>query len=100
MDNHARGAQRASSVHRTQAEAVVPGRRLALKSGGAELVTYGADGRVRSADSIGAAALDERRRSGQLTPRPTTRGTRVDARPSAIGGIDLDAEPMRTPARR
>lgn len=72
------GSQRASSVHSTQAEAVAAGRRLALKSGGAEVVTHGADGRIRSSDSIGAAALDERKRSGQLTPRRPARAPRSD----------------------
>lgn len=70
------GAERASSVHRTQAEAVNAGRRLALKSGGAEVVTHRADGRIRSSDSIGAAMLDERKRSGLAMPKPAPRAPR------------------------
>ncbi|MGI8804315.1 MAG: DUF2188 domain-containing protein [Thermoleophilaceae bacterium] len=56
------GAKRASSSHKTQAEAVAAGRRLALKSGGAEVVVHRSDGRVRDVDTVGAAKLDALKR--------------------------------------
>jgi hypothetical protein len=70
------GAQRVTSVHRTQAEAVATARRRALKSGGAEVVVHRADGRIRHVDTVGAATLDELKRSGQVTPRPPVRAPR------------------------
>jgi hypothetical protein len=70
------GSRRTSSIHPTQAEAVAAGRRLALKSGGAEVVTHSADGRIRSSDSIGAAALDERKRSRQVAETGSPRAPR------------------------
>jgi len=70
------GAQRATSVHRTQADAVAAARRLALKSGGAEVVVHRADGRIRDIDTVGAATLDELKRSGQVRPRPQARAPR------------------------
>ena len=72
------GVQRAESVHRTQADAVAAARRLALKSGGAEVVVHRADGRIRGVDTVGAAALDELKRSGKATPRSSTRAPRVE----------------------
>jgi hypothetical protein len=72
------GAERASSVHRTQADAIAAGRRLALKSGGADVVVHGADGRVRARDSVGAARLDELKRSGRATERPPARAPRSE----------------------
>ena len=75
----AAGTQGATSVHRTQADAVAAARRRALKSGGAEIVVHRADGRIRDADAVGAAALDERKRSGQVKRRrPSARAPRSD----------------------
>jgi len=53
-----------------------PGRRLALKSGGAELVVHSADGRIRERDTVGATTLDNLKPSGQVTPRPPARAPR------------------------
>jgi len=72
------GAERAASVHRTQAEAIAAGRRLALKSGGAELVVHSADGRIRERDTVGATTLDNLKPSGQVTPRPPARAPRSE----------------------
>lgn len=71
---------RASSVHRTQAEAVAAGRRLALKSGGAEIVVHTADGRIRDRDTVGAATLDELKREGRayVSQRPFPRAPRSE----------------------
>jgi hypothetical protein len=74
----AAGTQGATSVHRTQADAVAAARRRALKSGGAEIVVHRADGRIRDADALGAAALDERKRSGQVKRRPSARAPRSE----------------------
>ncbi len=73
-------ADRASSVHRTQAEAVAAGRRLALKSGGAEIVVHTADGRIRDRDTVGAATLDELKREGRayVSQRPSPRAPRSE----------------------
>lgn len=71
------GAARASSVHSTRAEAVAAARRFALKSGGAEVVTHRADGRIASADTVGAATLDELKRLGRVAP-PPPRAPRTD----------------------
>ncbi len=46
------GSARASSVHRTQHEAIDAGRGLAQRSR-SELVIHRADGRIRDADSFG-----------------------------------------------
>ncbi|MED5603131.1 MAG: DUF2188 domain-containing protein [Pseudomonadota bacterium] len=46
------GSSRASSVHRTQAEAMRQGRDMA-KQDRVELVTHGRDGRIRDSDSYG-----------------------------------------------
>lgn len=59
------GAGGDASVHKTQAEAVAAGRRLALKSGGAEVVVHRADGRIRDRDRVGAARIDARTTQGQ-----------------------------------
>lgn len=72
------GGQRATSVHRTQADAVAAARRLALKSGGAEVVVHRADGRIRNVDTVGAATLDELKGSGQVRPRPPARAPRSE----------------------
>lgn len=72
------GTQRATSIHRTQADAVAAARRLALKSGGAEVVVHRADGRIRDVDTVGAAALDELKRSGETARRPPARARRSE----------------------
>lgn len=72
------GSERASSVHRTQDDAVAAGRRLALKSGGAEIVVHRADGRIREREIIGAATLDESKRSGRGRQRPAARAPRSE----------------------
>ena len=46
------GSSRASSVHRTQAEAIRQGREMA-KQDRVELVAHGRDGRIRDSDSYG-----------------------------------------------
>lgn len=65
-------------MHRTQADAIAAARRLALKSGGADVVVHGADGRIRERDTVGAATLDELKRSGQVTQRPPARAPRSE----------------------
>jgi hypothetical protein len=71
-------ARRATSVHRTQAEAVAAARRLALRSGGAEVVARGADGQIRDVDTVGAAAFDELKRSGRVEAEPQVRAPRSE----------------------
>lgn len=88
-------ADRASSVHPTQAEAVAAGRRLALKSGGAEIVVHAADGRIRDRVAVGAATLDELKRGGRTSgsqrppPRaPRSEGSRTTLRlPDALAAV-------------
>ena len=46
------GSQRASSVHRTQREAIDAGREIA-RNQGTELFIHGKDGRIRERDSHG-----------------------------------------------
>lgn len=46
------GSQRASSVHRTQKEAINAGRDIA-RNQGTELLVHGRDGRIRERDSHG-----------------------------------------------
>lgn len=46
------GAERASSVHRTQAQAENAGRKTA-KAEGSELRIHGRDGKIRDSDSFG-----------------------------------------------
>ena len=46
------GSQRASSVHRTQQEAIDSGRAIA-RNQGTELFIHGRDGRIRDRDSHG-----------------------------------------------
>lgn len=46
------GNQKATSVHRTQAQAEQAGRQIAQNQG-SELITHGRDGRIRSKDSFG-----------------------------------------------
>jgi len=93
------GVERAASVHPTQAEAVAAARRLALKSGGAEVVIHRADGRIRDRDTIGAAEIDERKELGAATGQPAGRirdGTSRPARPAArdlSGGASVRRAP-------
>ena len=70
------GSRPAASVHRTQAEAVAAARRLALRSGGAEVVVHRADGRIRDVDTVGAATLDELKQSGRGVAQPQPRAPR------------------------
>jgi hypothetical protein len=63
-------------VHRTRVAAVAAGRRYALKSGGAEVVIHGADGRVQGVDPVGAATLERLERGGEVTARPQARAPR------------------------
>lgn len=74
----ASGAERATSIHRTQADAIAAARRRALKSGGAEVVVHRADGRIRGVDTVGAAALDERKSNGQVSKRSPPRAPRSE----------------------
>lgn len=46
------GAERASAIETTQRAADQRAREIARNSGGAEVVTHGEDGRVRSKDTI------------------------------------------------
>ncbi len=46
------GADRASSTHETQREAIDAARELLKKSGGGELKVKGEDGKIRSKDTI------------------------------------------------
>jgi uncharacterized protein YdaT len=46
------GAERASSVHRTQQEAIDRGREVA-RNQNSELFIHGRDGRIRARDSLG-----------------------------------------------
>lgn len=50
--NERNDADRASSVHRSQAGAEKAARHLLKKQGGGELTTVGRDGRIRSKDTI------------------------------------------------
>jgi hypothetical protein len=47
------GAQRSIAITDTQHQADEIARRVARNTGGAEVVTHGADGRIRSKDTIG-----------------------------------------------
>jgi hypothetical protein len=76
------GAARNSSVHQTQREAIAAGRRLALKSGGAEVVVHRADGRIRNRDTVGAAQIDalkeaESRTTSKRQPRRVRKPRKV-----------------------
>ena len=50
--NKRNDADRASSIHRTQAEALRSAREMLGNQGGGELATKGLDGRIRSKDTI------------------------------------------------
>lgn len=62
------GAQRASSRHSTKAEAVDAARRIALRSGGAEVVTHRRDGGIADRNTYGAARTVEEVRAIRLAP--------------------------------
>jgi hypothetical protein len=49
---HRPGASRASSVHRTQAQAIERARESLENTGGGELTVHGRDGRIRDSDTI------------------------------------------------
>ena len=51
--NKRHGAERAGSLHDTQAQAIAAAKANLLKSGGGELEVKGVDGRIRSKDTIG-----------------------------------------------
>lgn len=51
-ENKRNDAERASSLHRTQREAVKVGKEMLTKQGGGELITKGVDGKIRSKDTI------------------------------------------------
>jgi hypothetical protein len=57
-DVKAPGAERASSHHDTQAEAIDRAREIIGNAGGGELVTHGMDGRIRESDTVAAARHD------------------------------------------
>ena len=46
------GAERASSLHRTQREAIERARELVANSGGGEVTIKGRDGRIRDSDTV------------------------------------------------
>lgn len=51
-ENKRNDAQRPSSVHQTQIEAIEAARRMLINQGGGELTTKGVDGKIRSKDTI------------------------------------------------
>lgn len=46
------GAERASSLHRTQGEAIARAREILVHDGGGELTVHGTDGRIRDSDTV------------------------------------------------
>ncbi len=46
------GAQRPSSHHNTQGEAVSRAREIVNNAGGGEVITHGRDGRIRDSDTV------------------------------------------------
>lgn len=50
--NKRQDADKASSLHRTQAEAEQAAREMLINQGGGELTTMGRDGKIRSKDTI------------------------------------------------
>lgn len=50
--NKRNGAERASSVHTTQAAAQAAAKEMLKNAGGGELTTKGVDGKIRSKDTI------------------------------------------------
>jgi hypothetical protein len=53
--NKRNDADKASSVHRTQADAEAAAREMLRNQGGGELTTMGTDGKIRSKDTIAPA---------------------------------------------
>lgn len=51
-DVKAPGAQRSSSHHGTQAEAIDRARKIVHNAGGGEVITHRRDGRIRDSDTI------------------------------------------------
>lgn len=51
-------AERASSHHDTQADAIVRAREIVANAGGGELITHGMDGRIRESDTVAATRHD------------------------------------------
>ncbi|MES2714214.1 MAG: DUF2188 domain-containing protein [Pseudomonadota bacterium] len=51
-ENKRNDAERASSLHKTQKEAVNAAKGLLQRQGGGELTTKGVDGKIRSKDTI------------------------------------------------
>ena len=51
--NKRHDAGKASSAHKTQAEAEKAARDMLKNQGGGELITHGLDGKIRSKDTIG-----------------------------------------------
>jgi hypothetical protein len=51
-ENKRNDADRASSLHKTQKEAVDAAKEMLQKQGGGELTTKGIDGKIRSKDTI------------------------------------------------
>lgn len=51
-ENKRNDATRASSVHTTQAEAIMSAKGMLTNQGGGELTTKGVDGKIRSKDTI------------------------------------------------
>ncbi len=50
--NKIEGADRASSLHNTQADAINSARDGLKKSGGGELIIHGTDGKIRAKDTV------------------------------------------------
>jgi hypothetical protein len=50
--NKRNDADRTSSVHARQSEAIATGKEMLSKQGGGELITKGRDGQIRSKDTI------------------------------------------------
>lgn len=92
------GAEGDTSVHRTQQEAVAAGRRLALKSGGAEVVVHRADGRVRDRDTVGAAKIDALK-AGVLKGQPSRASKRRTSRPSTRSKPPRSSDAARAASR-
>lgn len=53
--NKRNDAEKASTIHRTQAEAEAAAREMLRNQGGGELTTMGTDGKIRSKDTIAPA---------------------------------------------
>jgi len=51
-ENKRNDAERASSLHKTQKEAIDAAKEMLKKQGGGELTTKGVDGKIRSKDTV------------------------------------------------